>query len=1075
MTPLSSLLRRKWFAIPAGIALFVAIVLTWLVTTTSGARVLIHFAARNPVATIAIERIEGRLIGPLHLYGITIRSPITETKVGHLELDWTVSRLLSRAVHIHRLVIEDVTASLAAAPPKGPEPAAKKPSAPPGEFPLEIVIEEARVTGVQLLTAQGMNVNDLQILLNGRLDDYHLDLAARVAAEGQPPADVSLKARGTLRDITVEELTVATLGGQAVARAHASWHPGVAWEAAAHVDRVQPGLLCPDPEAWPGWISADLRTEGRLDDRGQPVGWASIDTLSGELRGHPLRGTMRADWSGLERATMGLDLNWSTLTLRADASLSDSMRADLTLECADLGGVVPQGEGAFDVKANVRGLRASPRLDAALVAENLKAAAGTNTSSAARVAANLSVQVEGLESLAALAPDSTAGAGLRLPDITATGDLRVDDAAFNQVTLDSTEFRIEGTPEEHRARLITAGPQLAAGLEITGGIDAGTLRWAGRIDTLRFVSGLAGDWSLCAPAAIEASPASGRVDSLCLHWNDAEIHLTAAWADSQWSAAAAIEDVPLSMADSHLVAGQSLRGSLHATIDASGRTNGAYTARADAALDGAWFVFPIEKALDSLALEPVRLTASGGAEGVTARLEAVVAGSGPSERAEFHADVGLPEYRSLADSLPIQPVRASVRGEVSDLALLNGIDPRVRDNSGRVTVSVDAEGTVTRPTVSGEIRVVDAATFFPDLGVRVSDIQLSASGDLEAGYVLAGSARSGEGDVAIEGRIPAKPSTADPVDVTIRGERFQLLHTPEMEAEASPDVSLVYDTERLTVKGRLVLPLVNIELMEVPETAVAPSTDVILVDVQERAAPFPVDTWVDAEIVLGPEVVFRGFAFSVDLAGSLEVQQHVPEPPAALGQINIPEGFYRAYGQNLTIENGVVSFTGPIESGALNIKAFRVTPDDVTAGVHITGTVESPILKVYSEPVMSETQAISYLVTGRPLDAGSGSDKANVGSAAALLGSNVLSSQLGSKVGLDEARIETGGGLNEASLVTGKYLSPRIYLSYAMGLFDRSNLIRVRYIFSPKWAVQAETGTTMGTDLFYKIERGGGD
>jgi translocation and assembly module TamB len=123
--------------------------------------------------------------------------------------------------------------------------------------------------------------------------------------------------------------------------------------------------------------------------------------------------------------------------------------------------------------------------------------------------------------------------------------------------------------------------------------------------------------------------------------------------------------------------------------------------------------------------------------------------------------------------------------------------------------------------------------------------------------------------------------------------------------------------------------------------------------------------------------------------------------------------------------------------------------------------------------VMSETQAISYLLTGRPIDAGNGDDKANVAATAALLGSNVLSSQLGAKIGLDEARVETGGSLDEAALVTGKYLTPELYLSYAMGLFDRSNLVRLRYIMSPKWAVQTETGTTMGADLFYKIERGG--
>jgi hypothetical protein len=33
--------------------------------------------------------------------------------------------------------------------------------------------------------------------------------------------------------------------------------------------------------------------------------------------------------------------------------------------------------------------------------------------------------------------------------------------------------------------------------------------------------------------------------------------------------------------------------------------------------------------------------------------------------------------------------------------------------------------------------------------------------------------------------------------------------------------------------------------------------------------------------------------------------------------------------------------------------------------------------------------------------------------------------------------------------------------------------MRLRYIFSPRWAVQTETGRAMGADLFFNIERGG--
>jgi translocation and assembly module TamB len=89
-----------------------------------------------------------------------------------------------------------------------------------------------------------------------------------------------------------------------------------------------------------------------------------------------------------------------------------------------------------------------------------------------------------------------------------------------------------------------------------------------------------------------------------------------------------------------------------------------------------------------------------------------------------------------------------------------------------------------------------------------------------------------------------------------------------------------------------------------------------------------------------------------------------------------------------------------------------------------------------------------------------------------LKGGNLLVGSLGRGVGLDEARVETEGDLSEASFVAGKYLSPNLYVSYGIGLFDPVSTLRLRYILSSNWTLQAETGTATGTDLLYRIEAG---
>ncbi|HZE76242.1 MAG TPA: translocation/assembly module TamB domain-containing protein, partial [Gemmatimonadales bacterium] len=69
-------------------------------------------------------------------------------------------------------------------------------------------------------------------------------------------------------------------------------------------------------------------------------------------------------------------------------------------------------------------------------------------------------------------------------------------------------------------------------------------------------------------------------------------------------------------------------------------------------------------------------------------------------------------------------------------------------------------------------------------------------------------------------------------------------------------------------------------------------------------------------------------------------------------------------------------------------------------------------------------------------------------------------------------KIETKGDLKEASFVAGKYLSPSLYVSYGIGLFDPVSTLRLRYALSSKWTLQAEQGEATGADLLYKFEAG---
>ncbi|MGB5624049.1 MAG: translocation/assembly module TamB domain-containing protein, partial [Gammaproteobacteria bacterium] len=93
-----------------------------------------------------------------------------------------------------------------------------------------------------------------------------------------------------------------------------------------------------------------------------------------------------------------------------------------------------------------------------------------------------------------------------------------------------------------------------------------------------------------------------------------------------------------------------------------------------------------------------------------------------------------------------------------------------------------------------------------------------------------------------------------------------------------------------------------------------------------------------------------------------------------------------------------------------------------------------------------------------------------------LAGSALLGEQLGEKLGIDDLSVGSGPGETsgeQASLLIGKYLSPKLYVSYGLGLFEPVSTYRMRYMLSSKWVVIGETSALRsGADLFYVIERG---
>jgi translocation and assembly module TamB len=94
----------------------------------------------------------------------------------------------------------------------------------------------------------------------------------------------------------------------------------------------------------------------------------------------------------------------------------------------------------------------------------------------------------------------------------------------------------------------------------------------------------------------------------------------------------------------------------------------------------------------------------------------------------------------------------------------------------------------------------------------------------------------------------------------------------------------------------------------------------------------------------------------------------------------------------------------------------------------------------------------------------------NVANDLAISGGAILLGGLGRRVGLDEVAVERTSD-KDTEVVLGKFLSPRLFVSYGISVVEAINTIKLRYTINKNWSANIEAGLNQAADLEYKIER----
>ena len=225
---------------------------------------------------------------------------------------------------------------------------------------------------------------------------------------------------------------------------------------------------------------------------------------------------------------------------------------------------------------------------------------------------------------------------------------------------------------------------------------------------------------------------------------------------------------------------------------------------------------------------------------------------------------------------------------------------------------------------------------------------------------------------------------------------------------------------------------------------------------------------------LGPDFAVQGKGLTTRLTGKLEIRSTngLAQPPRVTGEIRTASGQYRAYGQALDIESGVISFSGVVDNPSLDIVAIRPNIA-VRAGVRVTGSVQSPQVKLFSDPELPDAEKLAWVILGRST-ANGGAEAAVLQQAALALlsGDKGGSGGIAKKFGLDEIGFKgpsSGQDASAAALTFGKRISQKLYVTYERSLSGAVGALYIFYDLTKRLTLRGQTGQQNGVDLIYTI------
>ncbi len=882
-----------------------------------------------------------------------------------------------------------------------------------------------------------MNLNGLIAL---RDDIINVSIKSRHSSVQNIHSDFSVKADIHASSAIIKSLDISSLEGNSRITGNISWEEKVTWDIDINSNGVNPSIV---NAALPSKLNTSLKISGGISNGRIKSKFNNI-RMSGILNKQNiiLTGNMRLEDTSLYIDNTKIIAGKSALNLHG--MINEKVNLKWNMKSEELSQLHPDLKGRLIANGTVKGTRDKPAIQSIIDANMLSYSQYTTSKLHAEASLDF-------------ADYSKTDVKLKASSI------KINNELINNLTINLNPHRLITNIESEKFNAL---------FEFDGKLDPHSI--TGQLKTANINTKDAGQWSLVKPADLVIDRTN--IDNVIIHLDNT------CWINTS-NASACIKmkrqmnnlngsilanDINLSLLDKKLPVDLQLQGKAKLSADFNLIDNQSMNAAITVQLKSGSIQQVVSKRqTNQWKYKDGYIKLDIDSNGLKASSSIDI-----DNNDSFRAKLDMPGFNPFTYQSASQLVNGHIELQMSNPDIIEATIPEPVDLEGKMLLNLQLSGYTARPLITGNININNGRLHIPRLGLNIEDIELKSQNRTDNSIHYSLTAQSGDGKLKITGFNQFNIEQGFPGEMRIVGNDIEVSNIPEAKVLASPDLTVRINKHSIEVNGNIHVPYAKLQPKDI-SSAENISSDVVIVG-EDHANNKPWVVTSNIRLSLGDRVNFYGFGFEGRFGGEVLLQDQPGQSTTATGTLTIPEGRYRAYGQRLDVDYGKIIYTGsPVDNPGLDIRAVRKI-NEVTAGLTIRGNLKKPRIELFSSPAMGQSDILAYLILGGPIENASGEEGATMARAAlalGLTGGDQLARRIGDRFGFDEMRVETSNNGDQASLVIGRYLSPKLYVSYGVGLVEALNSVRLRYQISSKWQLKVESGESHGADFLYTIER----